>query len=162
MKKRNIAVCGLAALLLLSVIAVCAVLLNRTGGNAGGMKLEKNTVSWEQEMKSANEAADIQIPYYSDIYMQGGSDEIEMYLVNPKENDCYFTYTLILKDSGEQIYRSNLIEPGQAVDLVKLERKIESGAYALDMQIDTYALETQTPLNNAIVSTKLIAQQVTP
>ena len=91
MKKRNAVICGLIALLLLAVIAVCAVLLNRTEQSAGGMKLEKNTVSWEQEMKSANEAADIQIPYYSDIYMQGGSDEIEMYLVNPKENDCYFS-----------------------------------------------------------------------
>lgn len=162
MKKRNAVICGLIALLLLAVIAVCAVLLNRTEQSAGGMKLEKNTVSWEQEMKSANEAADIQIPYYSDIYMQGGSDEIEMYLVNPKENDCYFTYTLILKESGEQIYQSGLIEPGQAVDLVKLERKIESGEYALNMRIDTYTLETETPLNNAIVSTKLIAQQVSP
>lgn len=162
MKKRNAVICGLIALLLLTVIAVCAVLLNRTEQSAGGMKLEKNTVSWEQEMKSANEAADIQIPYYSDIYMQGGSDEIEMYLVNPKENDCYFTYTLILKESGEQIYQSGLIEPGQAVDLVKLERKIESGEYALNMRIDTYTLETETPLNNAIVSTKLIAQQVSP
>ena len=162
MKKRNAVICGLIALLLLTVIAVCAVLLNRTEQSAGGMKLEKNTVSWEQEMKSANEAADIQIPYYSNIYMQGGSDEIEMYLVNPKENDCYFTYTLILKESGEQIYQSGLIEPGQAVDLVKLERKIESGEYALNMRIDTYTLETETPLNNAIVSTKLIAQQVSP
>ncbi|MDD7647307.1 MAG: hypothetical protein PUJ35_08705 [Ruminococcus bromii] len=162
MKKRNAVICGLIALLLLAAIAVCAVLLNRTEQSAGGMKLEKNTVSWEQEMKSANEAADIQIPYYSDIYMQGGSDEIEMYLVNPKENDCYFTYTLILKESGEQIYQSGLIEPGQAVDLVKLERKIESGEYALNMRIDTYTLETETPLNNAIVSTKLIAQQVSP
>lgn len=162
MKKRNAVICGLIALLLLAAIAVCAVLLNRTEQSAGGMKLEKNTVSWEQEMKRANEAADIQIPYYSDIYMQGGSDEIEMYLVNPKENDCYFTYTLILKESGEQIYQSGLIEPGQAVDLVKLERKIESGEYALNMRIDTYTLETETPLNNAIVSTKLIAQQVSP
>ena len=91
MKKRNAVICGLITLLLLAVIAVCAVLLNRTEQSAGGMKLERNTVSWEQEMKSANEAADIQIPYYSDIYMQGGSDEIEMYLVNPKENDCYFS-----------------------------------------------------------------------
>ncbi len=82
MKKRNAVICGLITLLLLAVIAVCAVLLNRT---------EQSVVSWEQEMKSANEAADIQIPYYSDIYMQGGSDEIEMYLVNPKENDCYFS-----------------------------------------------------------------------
>lgn len=162
MKKRNAVICGLIALLLLAVIAVCAVLLSRTEQSAGGMKLEKNTVSWEQEMKSANEAADIQIPYYSDIYMQGGSDEIEMYLVNPKENDCYFTYTLILKENSEQIYQSGLIEPGQAVDLVKLERKIESGEYALNMRIDTYTLETETPLNNAIVSTKLIAQQVSP
>ena len=91
MKKRNAVICGLITLLLLAVIAVCAVLLNRTEQSVGGMKLVKSPVSWEQGMKSANEAADIQIPYYSDIYMQGGSDEIEMYLVNPKENDCYFS-----------------------------------------------------------------------
>ena len=42
------------------------------------MKMEKNTIEWNQDMESADKNADIQIPYYSDIYMEGGTDSIDI------------------------------------------------------------------------------------
>lgn len=62
------------------------------------------------------------------------------------------------QDSNEQIYQSGLIEPDKALEQVDLDRNMESGVYALDMRIDTYTLDSQSALNNAIVSTKLIVQ----
>lgn len=157
-KKKTILMVVLQITALIAVSAVCVMAFGGKSMSSGGIKLEKNVVGWNQEMESSDEAADIQIPYYADIYMEGGSDEIDMYLVNPKENECYFTYTFVLRDSDEQIYQSGLIEPGKALEKVKLDRNMESGEYSLDMRIDTYTLDTQSALNNAIVSTELIVQ----
>lgn len=107
-------------------------------------------------MESADKNADIQIPYYSDIYMEGGTDSIDMMLVNPKENECYFAYTFILSETGQEIYQSDLIEPGRALEEVKLNQKMGTGRYKLDIRIDTYSIKEQNVLNNAIVSTNLI------
>ncbi|MCI6733348.1 MAG: hypothetical protein MR487_13720 [Lachnospiraceae bacterium] len=123
---------------------------------SGGMKIEKNTVEWNQDLENTDESAAIQIPYYSDIYMEGDTDSIDMILVNPKENECYFTYTFILKETSEEIYQSDLIESGRALEKVKLNQKMDRGTYKLDIRIDTYSIAEQTPLNNAIVSTNLI------
>lgn len=123
---------------------------------SGGMKIEKNTIEWNQDIESSEKNTDIQIPYYSDIYMKNGEDLIDMVLVNPKENECYFAYTFILSETGEEIYRSDLIEPGRALDKVKLNKKMESGKYKLNILVDTYSMKDQNVLNNAIVSTNLV------
>lgn len=123
---------------------------------SGGMKIEKNTIEWNQDMDSADKNAEIQIPYYSDIYMEERTDSIDMVLVNPKENGCYFAYAFILRETGEEIYRSDLIEPGRALDKVKLNKKMESGKYKLNILVDTYSMKDQKVLNNAIVSTNLV------
>ena len=157
-KKRMMVIILLIAVLIVAAAAGIFIIGGKKQSGTGGMKIEKGAVEWNQDMKGSDENAAIQIPYYSDIYMEKGSDEIDMYLVNPKENECYFTYTFILKEDSEEIYQSGLIEPGKALDKVTLSRKIEGGEYELDMRIDTYTLDKKEPLNNAIVSTKLIVK----
>ena len=130
---------------------------NNRNAASNGLKVQKNTVEWNQDMKSADKDAGIQIPYYSDVYMKGGTDTIDMTLVNPKENDCYFTYTFILSDTGEEIYQSDLIGPGRALEQVKLNQEVPNGTYKLNIRVDTYTMENQETLNNAIVATNLIA-----
>ena len=149
---------GVILVVVAVLLAVILLLVSGKGGQSaeGGLKVEKNTVEWNQEMESADETADIQIPYYGSIYMEAGSDVIDMVLVNPKENTCYFSYVFLLKDTGEELFHSNLIEPGRALEKVQLKRAVERGNYDLNIRIDTYTLEGQKPLNNAIVSTQLI------
>ncbi|MDO5410796.1 MAG: hypothetical protein Q4F21_10135 [Lachnospiraceae bacterium] len=158
LRKRGFVIILLTVVLLGVIVAGGFITSRKRPVGSGGMKIEKGAVEWTQDMKSSDENAAIQIPYYSDIYMENGSDEIDMYLVNPKENKCYFSYTFILKKNSEKIYQSGLIEPGKALDQVTLNRKFENGEYTLDMQIDTYTLEETKPLNNAIVSTRLIVK----
>lgn len=150
----------LLILLLVLIAGIVAFAVGRGGQSSGasGIAVEKNTVDWTQDMNSSDESAEIQVPYYSDIYMKNGSDEIDMYLVNPKENNCYFSYTLVLTSSNKEIYQSGLIQPGKAVEKVTLNQKMGAGTYDLDLRIHTYTLEDQKPLNNALVSTKLIVQ----
>lgn len=73
MKKKRILISVLLIMALIAVIALCIMAFGRNNMSFGGLRLEKNMVEWNQEMKSSDEAADIQIPYYSDIYMTGDS-----------------------------------------------------------------------------------------
>ena len=155
--KRKWIIGGVAAAVLVVAIAAGFLLKNNRNAASDGLKVQKNTVEWNQDMKSADEDAGIQIPYYSDVYMEGGTDTIDMTLVNPKENDCYFTYTFILSDTGEEIYQSDLIGPGRALEQVKLNQEVPNGTYKLNIRVDTYTMEDQETLNNAIVATNLIA-----
>lgn len=155
--KRKWIIGGVAAAVLVVAIAAGFLLKNNRNAASDGLKVQKNTVEWNQDMKSADEDAGIQIPYYSDVYMEGGTNTIDMTLVNPKENDCYFTYTFILSDTGEEIYQSDLIGPGRALEQVKLNQEVPNGTYKLNIRVDTYTMEDQETLNNAIVATNLIA-----
>lgn len=155
--KRKWIIGGIVAAVLVVAIAAGFLLGNNRNAASNGLKVQKNTVEWNQDMKSADEDAGIQIPYYSDVYMKGGTDTIDMTLVNPKENDCYFTYTFILSDTGEEIYQSDLIGPGRALEQVKLNQEVPNGTYKLNIRVDTYTMEDQETLNNAIVATNLIA-----
>lgn len=157
-KNRKIWMIGTVLVIVLAagITAGYFLLWNRdTASN--GLKVQKNTIEWNQDMQSADKNADIQIPYYGDVYMEGGSDKIDMTLVNPKENDCYFVYTFILSDTGEEIYQSDLIEPGRALTEADLEDEVPAGTYKMDIRIDTYTMDDQKTLNNAVVSTNLIA-----
>lgn len=157
-KNRKIWMIGAVFVIVLAagITAGYFLLWNRdTASN--GLKVQKNTIEWNQDMQSADKNADIQIPYYGDVYMEGGSDKIDMTLVNPKENDCYFVYTFILSDTGEEIYQSDLIEPGRALTEADLEDEVPAGTYKMDIRIDTYTMDDQKTLNNAVVSTNLIA-----
>lgn len=155
MKNKKICLIGAISVIVI-MIAIGEFFFTGKDTLSGGMKMEKNTIEWNQDMESADKNADIQIPYYSDIYMEGGTDSIDMVLVNPKENECYFAYTFILSETGEEIFQSDLIEPGRALEEVKLNQKMGTGRYKLDIRIDTYSIKEQNVLNNAIVSTNLI------
>lgn len=155
MKNKKICLIGAISVIVI-MIAIGEFFFTGKDTLSGGMKMEKNTIEWNQDMESADKNADIQIPYYSDIYMEGGTDSIDMVLVNPKENECYFAYIFILSETGEEIFQSDLIEPGRALEEVKLNQKMGTGRYKLDIRIDTYSIKEQNVLNNAIVSTNLI------
>lgn len=157
-KNRKIWMIGTVLVIVLAAgITAGYFLLGDRDTASNGLKVQKNTIEWDQDMQSADKNADIQIPYYGDVYMEGGSDKIDMTLVNPKENDCYFVYTFILSDTGEEIYQSDLIEPGRALTEADLEDEVPAGTYKMDIRIDTYTMDDQKTLNNAVVSTNLIA-----
>lgn len=154
MKNKRVWLVGtISVIVFVIIIGVC--FLSGRNTKSTGMKIEKNTIEWNQDMQSADENADIQIPYYADIYMENGADTIDMVLVNPKENECYFAYTFILSETGKEIYHSDLIEPGRAIEEVRLNQKMGTGVYQLDIRIDTYSLEGTNALNNAVIPTSL-------
>lgn len=103
-------------------------------------KLPMNN-SWNPN-SSSNE--NINIPGYSHLYVNTENRYIK--LINPTSNDVYFKY--ILELDGIDIFKSNMIEPGKALD-VDVFNLLKTGSYTINLKIETYDIKTMSKCNGA-------------
>lgn len=100
----------------------------------------------------------IRIPGYPSITIKAGEEKVKMNLMNPENNPCYFTFEIVLNETGETIYTSKMVEPGKAITNVTLNRALEKGEYEATIKITTASLEDGSAMNGANVQTTLIAE----
>lgn len=91
------------------------------------------------------------IPGYDLIKMKSGQLDQNVRLYNPSENSCYFLITVYLPD-GKEIYRSDLIAPGDSIDRIRLSTKLEKGISENAMLVySCYSVDNLQPMNGATV-----------
>ena len=103
----------------------------------------------------------IVIPGWGELKIPAGVTEVQTAFRNPEANaDWYYlSLELRLKDSGETIFTTGLIPPGQYCNKVTLTRPLKKGEYAAIMHVQPYKMdESQTPTNDADVETVLIVE----
>ena len=100
-------------------------------------------------------AVGIKIPGYPSITLPANQQTVNMALLNPEGNPCYFTFEIVLRESGESLYKSKLVPPGQAITEVTLARALAAGTYEATIQITTTSLEDGSAMNGANVETVL-------
>lgn len=106
----------------------------------------------------SGEQGRIRIPTYSEWDIQAGADTVEVPLVNTEGNPCYMRFTVKLKDSGEVLYQSGLVPPGQAIPSIHLSRTLGAGTYWVTVSINTFSLDDSSqPLNGAELGTRIVA-----
>ena len=142
------------ALLLLAAIGVIVWYLTSpptSGADQGIVKLTPTP---------AGETAPdgIQIPGYARLEADSTTGELQVLFQNPEGNPCTFQIELILKDTGESVYKSPDIEPGFGVERPRLSKTPAPGAYAAVISYTTQSLEDKTPMNGASVETTLVVQ----
>lgn len=81
-----------------------------------------------------------------------------MALLNPEGNPCYFTFEIVLKDSGETIYTSKQVPPGKVISNVTLNRALSPGEYDAIIKITTNSTEDMHAMNGANVETVLVVK----
>ena len=97
----------------------------------------------------------ISIPGYDTLRMKADQREQQIHFYNPEGNKCYFMITLYLPD-GKEIYRSDLIAPGQAVSQIRLISEVSAGIYGdATLMYSCYALDTLQSMNGASVKITL-------
>ena len=134
---------------------------NKTPDSAFEPNLDSNageTASNDGNSEENDKPEGIRIPGYPSITIPADSTDIEMNLENPAGNPCYFTFELVLKDTGETLYTSKMVEPGKAITNVTLSHGLEAGEYPAVIKISTASLEDGSAMNGANVETTLIAQ----
>ncbi len=112
-----------------------------------------------QQTQEASISRGIKIPGYTIIPIAANTTEVDVDLYNPEENEVHFQITFVLKETGETIYESKLIEPGQHLYHITLEKALEPGEYPITMQYSTFSADDNfTPRNGASVECVLKAE----
>ena len=103
-------------------------------------------------------AAGIKIPGYPSITLPKGQKTVNVALVNPEGNPCYFTFEIVLKDTGESLYKSKLVPPGKAITQITMARALPVGEYDATIKITTTSVADGSAMNGANVETVLIVK----
>jgi len=128
--------------------------------NAGGLgfKLDPNMKDYngDELENKGGEAQGIKIPGYGTVRLPSDKKDVQMILLNPEGNPCYFMFELVV--DGETYYTSDLVEPSKCIEDLKLTKALKKGEYDAVLKISCYSLdENYTRMNGADVKFKLIA-----
>ncbi len=129
-----------------------------SGNGDGGLFVDPNAQDYGniQGIPGNTNTDGISIPGYSKVVFPADERDVKMVLLNPEGNPCYFRFTLILSQTGEELVKTNLVPPGMAVTDLTLSRKLETGEYELEILIESFSLDQSfAPMNGAKVSTVL-------
>lgn len=141
---------------LLAAISAAAYMYVTT---PAGIQLDPSSGKYKApiDLPENTDSTRIALPGYGDIYIPEGNDTVEVSLWNPETNPCYFMYKIRMKDTGEVIYESGYIAPGDAVSEVKFNKSFEQGVYEIVISIQTYDIGNyEQELNGGEMETKLI------
>ncbi|NMP38086.1 MAG: hypothetical protein GX051_08225 [Clostridiales bacterium] len=101
----------------------------------------------------------ISIPGWAKISIPAGEKDISVDFPNPEKNagKYYLSFELRLKDSGEVLYKSGLVPPGQTIQKISLSRTLNEGTYKAVIHVQPYKMdENRTSTNNADMETDLV------
>ena len=157
--------------LLLLIVGAVTVALNWNNwfgdvpaGSSSNISLDidENAGDWNgQQLPDKTEdapSAGIKIPGYPSITLPKDQNTVGVALVNPEGNPCYFTFELVLKDTGETLYKSKLVPPGQAITKITMSKPLSAGEYNATIRITTTSLTDGSAMNGANVETVLIVK----
>ena len=110
----------------------------------------------------------ISIPGYENLDFKAGKTKQSVDFYNPDDNTCFFRISLVIKygadtangkegNVGEEtvLWTSEMIEPGEHVKSIKLNKELESGEYAATLKYECFRLQDKSPLNGSNVELTL-------
>ena len=128
----------------------------------GNLDIDENASDWNgQTLPDKTDdapAAGIKIPGYPSITLPKDQKTVNVALLNPEGNPCYFTFEIVLKETGETLYQSKMVPPGQAITEITMSRALDAGEYDATIKITTTSLEDGSSMNGANVETVLIVK----
>ena len=111
---------------------------------------ENSSESTVPETTVVKNEGSISIPGYEMLELKADNKQQTVALSNPPQNNCYFEISLYLED-GTLLWKSQLIEPGEATEPIVLTKELSKGYYPKSvLRYACFAMDTdRTPLNGA-------------
>ncbi len=104
----------------------------------------------ETSSEAASSVPQIKIAGFSDWHIRAGETEnLPISLTNPEGNPCYFSFSIVLTDTDEAIYQSDMVPPGESIWQVTTSRPLPAGTYQAVVHITTNELTTGRAMNDA-------------
>lgn len=134
---------------LILTILFTAILIILLLQNCSKVPESANDPSISETTVEKNEGS-ISIPGYEMLELKADSKQQTVALSNPPQNNCYFEISLYLED-GTLLWKSDLIEPGEATEPIVLTKELSKGYYAKSvLRYACFAMDKEhTPLNGA-------------
>ena len=133
-----------------------------SSSKTGNLDIDENAGDWNGEKLPDTTdnapAAGIKIPGYPSITLPKNQKTVNVALVNPNGNPCYFTFEIVLKDTGESLYKSKLVPPGKAITEITMSEALPAGEYDATIKITTTSVADGSAMNGANVETVLIVK----
>lgn len=151
------------------VVAAAGIIEFQNGGFSGkraeapaAADIDPAAGEWDgtvpQAPKGDPDSPTISVPGYPTIYLPAGQTDVEVAFANPEGNPCYFTFQLVLKDTGEILYESKQVPPGEAITRATLTKALDAGEYPAVLKISTASITDQSAMNGADMETILQVQ----
>ncbi len=160
---KNKVMIGIIAALCVVIVGLVGYILfvknnDNNDNNSFKPNLDSNAGDINSQESSSESQKGIKIPGYPSITIAADKEDVVMNLMNPEGNPCYFTFEIVLKDTNETIYKSDMVEPGKAISNVKLSHGLSAGEHKAVIKISTAALTDGQVMNGANAETVLIAK----
>lgn len=123
--------------------------------------LLKSDIAFEEDQtlnSSVTPSDTISVPGFETWTIDAGKTVAATNFYNPEKNTCYFVVSVVLNETGETIYESKYIKPGQHLYEVTLLRPLSAGTYEATLHYSTYSMSDLSPLNGADVPFRLVAR----
>ena len=92
----------------------------------------------------------VNIPGIGYIRMTAGSTDAAVRLYNPADNPCLFGYEIILKDTGESLWKSEkTLAPGESLDKITLSKPLDAGTYPATLVVTALTMDGQSRMNGS-------------
>ncbi|NLA77411.1 MAG: hypothetical protein GX851_06240 [Clostridiales bacterium] len=128
--------------------------------NAGStLDIDPNAGDYVPPESTTGSTGGIAIPGWNQISIPDGETEVTVDFPNPGANaeKYYLSFELRLKDTGEVLYKSGLVPPGQTIQHITLSRALTEGTYKAVIHVQPYKMdENRTSTNNADMETDLV------
>ncbi len=104
----------------------------------------------------------VAIPGYGELSISANTQNIDLIFLNPSSNGesektYYLTFELILKDTGESLWKSGKVRPGYSVNQEVLKRALSAGTYDVIIKTQPYTADGATA-NSANMETTLVVE----
>lgn len=130
------------------IASVCAVAVILSG--LIGYRLGISNVAPASTIERIDTGS-VHVPGYDYISMKAGETSITATLYNPEGNNCLIEAAIILPD-GTEIFRSDMLDPGDTLDKIELSQSVPAGKYEKTiLRYSCYAFGDQRQLNGADV-----------
>lgn len=96
----------------------------------------------QEELNRVVEEGMLNISIASDISFEDGKAKGKANIYNTEANHYIFKVAITLDDSGETVYESGGIRPGQYIEYIKLADSLEAGEYPATATFTAYTQDT--------------------
>lgn len=104
------------------------------------------------------ESDKISIPGFEAWTINANKTKVSTNFYNPEQNTCYFVISVVLDDTGETIYESKYLKPGQYLYEVELLNPVKKGNYPATLHYSTYSMLDLSPMNGADLPFTLVVK----